>query len=364
MESKKDVVVDLHHLLATSYVGVGALSRSAVSGVAMDAAKAATQALVNELFRLPLDRSDVGPIAALPHSSTALPRFKPVPKAKTETRWEAFAKTKGIEKKKKGRLEWDEAKEKWAPSWGYKRRGDEADEPIIEMKENDLMADPRAEREADRKQQVAINERKRKGNERRAAGGLKRKEPEDALSLSPAAEKQNNRKGGAGRSHTAGKKKEASVEVPTGVPVPSGVPVDLEKPGEKKRGKKNVDAALAAAQKSTASMGNFDALREGEKKQREKNKKRRFAPLLPKGGISEEVDHNLKLLADVLRPKAKAPKKGHAELMDTHDGEMPTDMKRKKGKFAGSSIGSKFTAKQRSAAASKSKNNKPRAQKN
>lgn len=65
---------------------------------------------------------------------TALPRCKPVPKHKDETKWEVFAKSKGIQKKKKGRMVWDDSENQWAPSWGYKRRDKEsADEPIVSM---------------------------------------------------------------------------------------------------------------------------------------------------------------------------------------------------------------------------------------
>ena len=297
-----DVVVDAHNLLATSLKSVDGQEAT------LDAAEAATQALVNTLFALPVERSDVGPIASLPPSVTALPRRKPVPKPKAETKWEAFAKTKGIQKKKQSRMVWDETKNQWAPAWGYKRKGDDDDEAIIEMNESDIMADPRVEKAEAKKDRVAANAKQRQANERRAA-----KQP------APEAEKKN------GES-----KKRKTDEA-----LPVGVPVDLDAPKEKKRGKKSVDAALVAVQKSTASLGKFDAPRDGEKKQKERGKKRQFAPVTTSRGVAAEVDHNMKLLNDLLRPQAKAPKKGHAELMDTHDGELPVDFKRKKGKIAG-----------------------------
>lgn len=62
-------------------------------------------------------------------------REKPIPPPKKETRWEKFAKEKGIEKKKKSRMVWDEASQDWKPRWGYNRAnaGDE-EAPIIEIK--------------------------------------------------------------------------------------------------------------------------------------------------------------------------------------------------------------------------------------
>lgn len=260
---------DVHHLLATYDV----------SEVSQSNAVAATQGLVNELFALPVERSNDGPIATLPLASIALPRAKPAPKPKEETKWEAFARTKGIQKRKKGRMGWNEDEEKWAPNWGYKRLENEsADEPIIEVKGDDVMVDPRKARVDAKKERVAKNERQRKGNEKRR-----------------------------------------------GV-VPAGVPRDA-------RGKDGVEDALSAAQVSTASLGKFDARRQGEKPRKEpRGKKRSFAPVV--GG--NDLQRSLAMLHDLSQPRAKAPKKGHAETMDTHDGERPNSdaTKRKKGRGA------------------------------
>lgn len=63
-------------------------------------------------------------------------REKPIPQPKKETRWEKFAKEKGITKKKKSRMMWDEASQEWKPRWGYGRaNAGEEEEPIIEVKE-------------------------------------------------------------------------------------------------------------------------------------------------------------------------------------------------------------------------------------
>uniref|UniRef100_A0A7S3K4G3 Ribosome biogenesis regulatory protein n=1 Tax=Aureoumbra lagunensis TaxID=44058 RepID=A0A7S3K4G3_9STRA len=277
-----------------------------VSISTLRAAEKATQALINELFELPVERSDSGPIAQLPSSGMALPRFKPPPKPRAETKWQAFAKSKGIEKKKKGRMVWDEATGRWAPSWGYERAGSD-DPAIIEMSNNEetLMNDPRAVKEEAKKARVAKNEKQRAANERRRSKE-KRKVSE---------------------------------------PLPVGVPIDLEAPKERKRGKESIDSALQLAQKSTASIGNFDALRQGEIKQKEKGKRRKFLPVVGERGDdsgnstkNSDLERSLRVLEDVMRPKAQAPKKGQAERMDTYDGELPVDIKRKKGKFAASAF--------------------------
>ena len=56
-----------------------------------------------------------------------------MPAAKKPTRWEEYAKVKGITKRKKGRMVWDEAAKEWKPRWGYKRANDETKDWVIEV---------------------------------------------------------------------------------------------------------------------------------------------------------------------------------------------------------------------------------------
>lgn len=49
-----------------------------------------------------------------------LPRSKPLPKEKAKTRWEKFAEERGIQKKKRSRLVYDDISKDWVPRWGYK----------------------------------------------------------------------------------------------------------------------------------------------------------------------------------------------------------------------------------------------------
>ena len=66
------------------------------------------QLLINRLFQLPTVRVDNEIFVTLPAPTTRLPRAKPVPKAKQLSKWEKYAKEKGIVKRKKDNLEWDE----------------------------------------------------------------------------------------------------------------------------------------------------------------------------------------------------------------------------------------------------------------
>jgi hypothetical protein len=103
--------------------------------------------------------SDAGPVAELPAAVTVLPRSvpsiscdrrdvtpngvayrrsgreKPIPQPKKETKWEKFAREKGIKKKKKDRMIWDEPEQEWRPRWGFKRANAGVEElPIVEVK--------------------------------------------------------------------------------------------------------------------------------------------------------------------------------------------------------------------------------------
>ena len=58
---------------------------------------------------------------------------KPMPKPKATTRWETFAKTRGIQNKKKSRKEWDDQNQEYRPRFGYKRAKDESSDWLIEV---------------------------------------------------------------------------------------------------------------------------------------------------------------------------------------------------------------------------------------
>ena len=73
----------------------------------------------------------------LPRPELALPRFKPVPKPKPLTKWQQFAKEKGITKKKQSKLVYDETAQEWKRRHGYGRGNDEAAVPIIEASDKD-----------------------------------------------------------------------------------------------------------------------------------------------------------------------------------------------------------------------------------
>jgi regulator of ribosome biosynthesis len=60
-----------------------------------------------------------------------------IPKEKPLTRWEKYAKLKGIKKQKKERMVWDEEAQEFRPRWGYKRANSIKDQWLVEAKPGD-----------------------------------------------------------------------------------------------------------------------------------------------------------------------------------------------------------------------------------
>lgn len=82
------------------------------------------QSLFDALLKLPRDTDTVTngdePLTLLPKPLTVLPREKPIPTAKPLTRWEQFAKVKGIKKQKRSSKVFDDASQEWKPRHGSK----------------------------------------------------------------------------------------------------------------------------------------------------------------------------------------------------------------------------------------------------
>ena len=177
------------------------LAREAVlSAIARDAA----QSLLNHLLTTcpihassslsgPVRAADAGVYLVLPPPTTPLPREKPVPKPKEPTKWEAFARKKGIGKfggvrkgqegeGRAGKMVWDEEKREWVPRYGYKganKKGqgewlvevDETKERKAVEEKGVAGVDPRSLKRAERKERMRRNERAQRANDRRARKG-------------------------------------------------------------------------------------------------------------------------------------------------------------------------------------------------
>lgn len=127
-----------------------------------------------------------------------LPREKSIPEPKPLTRWETFAKQKGIQKKKRDRLvhvpnALNGDKDAMAPRWGYKSKPEDW---VTELK-----GDKEDTREADKKERKAKNTSQRVRNEKEALI------PAEELSRVRTARKEKSKASKANRGHKRADKK-------------------------------------------------------------------------------------------------------------------------------------------------------------
>ncbi|XP_048385206.1 ribosome biogenesis regulatory protein homolog [Stegostoma tigrinum] len=212
-----------------------------------------TQLLLNAVWQLPSEKLQEGIVALLPPPSTLIPREKAVPKPRPPTRWEQFAKLKGIRKKKKSNLVWDESRKEWRRRWGYQRANDETKEWVLEVPESaDPSEDQFAKRVAAKKERVAKNELNRLRNIARAQ---KHKVP--GVGLAPTQQ----------------------------------------------QSKAELSKAIRVARTSTASVGKFQDKLPKEQEARNTGKRRKFQPIV--GDFSAEKQKQLDLLNVMSSKKPK-----------------------------------------------------------
>lgn len=103
----------------------------AVDTVDDETLRSATERLVHAIFGLEVVPS-IGPgrMVKLPDKGLeVLPRAKAIPVTREPTKWELFARAKGIPpKKKRERMVWDAEAKEFRPRFGYKRAGKNLDE--------------------------------------------------------------------------------------------------------------------------------------------------------------------------------------------------------------------------------------------
>lgn len=214
------------------------------------------QLLVSQIFQLPREQTDIGPIVRLDKLEFVeqLPRMMPLPKPKIKSRWEKFAEERGIEKKKRSRLVWDEASKDWVHRWGSNSAKNKAE------KQEWLM-------------EVPLNSNGDPFEKKRLAQQL-------------VKAKQKLRE--------ARNKFES-----TGDQLPAGVNSSLVE--GKKRKKETLDEVLKRAQVSSSSVGRFDRRIESEKVMDQGKKKK-----LLSSNIGEEKSQALKIMNSVLKGTSSA----------------------------------------------------------
>ena len=229
---------------------------------------------------------------------------------------------------------------------GYQKANDSSKEwPIMEVKDHqDPYADPWEQLREEKQKRTTKSRESRMRNEERA-GNLPRGTTTRVLKSRD-------------KTRQAGKTGGNLDKV-----LPAGVPVDLGSTkgddsvqNTRLRGKASTINALRSAQLSTASLGRFDKVVEGEpeRKQAAKSKKRKFESATDKRVIAKEAEKSLRLFKAVVEgggaEKEKARKKGRlakgetAYDYDFDDGLGPSSFRKKKGR-AGAGKMKKMTKK-------------------
>ena len=158
--------VDLGNLLCSDLNPVPPSPTSAdLASISQDCA----QALVKHILVSGQIRSSAskGTVLLLPQPTTRLPRGKPLPKPKAETKWERFARLKGIKPRSRGR-NMSQVEE------GRRERNCDPDNDwlveVDERKEEELdgAETVRSQGRRERNDRVRKNERQRRDNDRRA----------------------------------------------------------------------------------------------------------------------------------------------------------------------------------------------------
>lgn len=225
-----------------------------------------TQLLFNQIWKLPIHRVDDVVTAELPEPTVRIPREKPVPKPRASTRWEEYARRKGIQKRKKSRRVFDEETQEWVPRFGYKSKNDLRRDWLLEVPDNaDPYEDQFAKKKTEKKERVAKNELQRLKNIARAQ---KTKVP--AAGLQPKAVQSS----------------------------------------------QEVNKAIHLAKRSTASIGRFEDKLPKEPVEKNRGKRRKFEPVF--GQLDKEKEREKDILGHVLRgkPKLDVNKAVNKELRD------------------------------------------------
>ncbi|KIW94463.1 uncharacterized protein Z519_04439 [Cladophialophora bantiana CBS 173.52] len=156
-------------------------------------ARDGAQSLLNTLLSTcPIQSTPDGLIMTLPAPQHYLPRWKPLPKPKAPTKWELFARKKGIGKyggnlkggaaqeERRKNLVYDEESGEWVKKWGYKGRNKKDEgEWLVELDDEAVKKEKagaesgdgktfRGEGRRERKERIKRQERRQRNNERKS----------------------------------------------------------------------------------------------------------------------------------------------------------------------------------------------------
>ncbi|KAI9431900.1 ribosome biogenesis regulatory protein-domain-containing protein [Lactarius indigo] len=161
-----------------------------------------------------------GSARATPAANNAAPARQAPPQAQTSpTKWQRFARAKGISSQRRDKKIWDDERQAWVSRWGWKGKNRDGETQWLHevLANADADYDPPKEARVARKERMAKNERQRLQNVARAQQG------------------------------------------PMTTTTTTGTQVDH---------KRYIDRTLATTRTSAASMGKFDRALDGKKKLR------------------------------------------------------------------------------------------------
>ena len=139
VEKEFEVDIDEGTLLLTDYTPIILKTKSNWEPALQEITRGNVQLLINKIWSLPTKCVEEVIVAELPKPKYVLPRSRKLPKPKPLTKWQQFAKDKGIRTKKKGRakLKWDDLLQKWTPTYGFRRaQAQEQKEWLVECKDD------------------------------------------------------------------------------------------------------------------------------------------------------------------------------------------------------------------------------------
>ncbi|CAM8979766.1 unnamed protein product [Rhodiola kirilowii] len=298
-------LVDLGNLLAydTNHSFASApSSREELVKECLENGTRLVQAIADALFNLP-SREDIdGPIVTLPKPTTRLPREKHLPRPKPPTKWEEFAKKKGIKNRKREKVLFDDQTGSWKRRHGYDRVNDDNDVPIIEAKMTDEPGqDPFAKRKEDKKQRVAKQERNRVQNLKAAS------------------------KVGALPSH---------IQLAA-----RALPITGTQAAPQKISKDDLGSVAGLAATSTASGGKFDKKLAGEKPEKHKGKYRKFLPTVEGSGMGSQERAQAQKVLDKLLSKNSHEMLNVSKAINMYNVKSEKKQRNKQGKSSSDSAG-------------------------
>ncbi|CDF38667.1 ribosome biogenesis regulatory protein (RRS1) family protein [Chondrus crispus] len=235
--------------------------RVGIEGTPVEVATQGVEPLVHAIFSLPVLESDEAKLVSLPNGAFHLPRAKPIPKERALTKWEKFAKEKGIQKRHRDRLVLDDATGEYVPRYGKGSKNALDRDVILPHKESmGEDYDPFAQKRKEKKQRIKENTKKHNSNLGRAAKGRRAQiNPVHALDVGKAG--------------------------------PSG---------KKFLPKKGLKDSLAIAQRSTASAGRFDQKVTNEPKAKLQGRKKKFQTIVDKKALGKEKERSQKIAERIL----------------------------------------------------------------